>query len=124
MWYWFLTIHKHEEHTPRKLIQIKSSNTIKVQTTDLSKYNPKTQVKIQTSTHPHTSKPMDPSVTMPQIPFFKPQKPKETQSLNQINKEEEKYSTTFDPTFYTRLASKLTHKKESQIANNTLKINM
>ena len=111
MWYWFLTIHKHEEHTPRKLIQIKSSNTIKVQTTDLSKYNPKTQVKIQTSTHPHTSKPMDPSVTMPQIPFFKPQKPKETQSLNQINKEEEKYSTTFDPTFYTRLASKLSPQK-------------
>ena len=100
-------IRKHEEHTSRKLIQIKWSNTIKVQTTDLAKYNPKTQVKIQTSTHPHTSKPTDPSVTMPQIPFFKPQQPKETQSLNQINKEEEKYSTTFDPTFYTRLASKL-----------------
>ena len=32
-------IHKHEEHTPKKLIQIKSSNTIKIQTTDLSKYN-------------------------------------------------------------------------------------
>ena len=100
-------IHKHEEHTPRKLLQIKSSNTIEVQTTNLSKYNPKTQVKIQTSSHPHTSKPMDPSITMSQIPFFKPQQPKETQSLNQINKEEEKYSTTFDPMFYTRLASKL-----------------
>ena len=71
------------------------------------KIQPKTQVKIQTSTHPNTSKPTDPTVTMPQIPFFKPQQPKETQSLNQINKEEEKYSTTFDPTFYTRLASKL-----------------
>ena len=103
--------HKPEEHTLRKLIQIKLSNTIKVQTTDISKYNPKTQVKIQTSTHPHTSKPIDPSITMPQIPFFKPQKPKETQSLNQINKEEEKYSTTFDPTFYTRLASKLSPQK-------------
>ena len=31
-------IHKHEEHTPRKLIQIKSSNTIKVQTVDLSQW--------------------------------------------------------------------------------------
>ena len=72
MWYWFLTIHKHEEHTPRKLIQIKSSNTIKVQTTDLSKYNPKTQVKIQTSTHPHTSKPTDPLVTMLKSHFSNP----------------------------------------------------
>ena len=54
---------------------------------------------------------MDLSVTMPQIPFFKPQQPKETQSLNQINKEEEKYNTTFDPTFYTRLASKLSPQK-------------
>ena len=52
--------HKHEEHTLRKLIQIKLSNTIKVQTTDLAKYNPKTQVKIQTSKHPQTSKPTDP----------------------------------------------------------------
>ena len=49
-------------------------------------YNLKTQVKIQTSTHPHTSKPTNPLVTMPQIPFFKPQQPKETQSLNQINR--------------------------------------
>ena len=39
-------IHKHEEHKSRKLIQIKSSNTIKVQTTDLLKYNPKTQAYI------------------------------------------------------------------------------
>ena len=34
-------IHKHEEHIPRKLIQIKPSNIIKIKTTDLSKYNPK-----------------------------------------------------------------------------------
>ena len=72
IWYQFLTIHKHEEHKLIKLVQIKSSNTIKVQTTDLSKYNPKTQVKTQTSAHPHTSKPTDLLVTMPQIPFFKP----------------------------------------------------
>ena len=30
--------HKHKKHTPRKLIQIKSSNTIKVQTTNLSRW--------------------------------------------------------------------------------------
>ena len=30
---------------------------------------------MQTSTHPHTFKPTDPSITMPQIPFFKPQQP-------------------------------------------------
>ena len=45
-------IHKHEEHTPRQLIQTKPSNTIKVKTTNLSKYNPKIQVKIHCPSQP------------------------------------------------------------------------
>ena len=50
-------IHKHEEHTPKKLIQIKLSNTIKVQTTDLSKYNPQNpsqNININKPTHIQT----------------------------------------------------------------------
>ena len=50
--YKFLTIHKHKEHTSRKPIQIKSSNTIKVKTTNLSKYNLKIQVKIHCPSQP------------------------------------------------------------------------
>ena len=52
IWYKFLTIHKYEEYIPKKPIQIKSSNTIKVKTTNLSKYNPKIQVKIHCPSQP------------------------------------------------------------------------
>ena len=49
-------IHKHEEHTPKKLIQIKSSNTFKIpskyKSQTYQKYNPKTQVKIHCPPQP------------------------------------------------------------------------